>query len=141
MQSDRYLRVVLTVIAAALVYLCVAITAWPPVSAQAGQVEGRPRPGESTGPAEMVIVGFRLPEGIGIPVHVTRGEVTVNGGVAVTNEVRVTGRVQTEPAPDAALRTILVGWEAGGVEARPGDYVPFSGTDRRGLPVTVVPQK
>src|SRR5690606_36660655 len=99
MQSDCYLRVVLTVIAAALVYLCVAITAWPPVSAQAGQVEGRPRPGESTGPAEMVIVGFRLPEGIGIPVHVTRGQVTVNGGVSVTNEVRVTGRVQTEPAP------------------------------------------
>lgn len=37
MQADRYVKTVLTVIAACLVYLCVALTAWPSVSAAADQ--------------------------------------------------------------------------------------------------------
>lgn len=34
MSSDRYLKTVLTVIAACLVYMCVMLTVWPVASAQ-----------------------------------------------------------------------------------------------------------
>jgi hypothetical protein len=121
MKSDLYLRGVLTVIAAALVYLCVILTPLPSASAQVGQVVGAPVPGVSTGPAEMVIVGWNVPE---IPVAVTRGE------------VRVTGRVQAEPLPDAVQRTTLVGWEE---RARPGAAGAFRGLEPQGdaLPVAV----
>ena len=56
--TDRYTKIVLTVIAGALVYLCVVMTAFPAVQAQATQ-----RPGEFTGrPIEAVIVGWKLTE-------------------------------------------------------------------------------
>ena len=53
--TDRYTKTVLTVIAGALIYLCVVMTAFPAVQAQAPQ-----RPGEPTGPEEVVIVGWKI---------------------------------------------------------------------------------
>lgn len=93
---DRYTRVVLTVIAACLVYLCLVFShVGTPVSAQ--QVPAPPvgaqRPGMATGPAEVVVVGFRIdPEEPPLPVNV-RNTVT------------------TQTAPDSAERVIVAGWE------------------------------
>jgi hypothetical protein len=47
MTSDRYLKGVLTVIAACLVYLCLVMTPWPMVSAAAVE------------PTQVVIVGWK----------------------------------------------------------------------------------
>jgi hypothetical protein len=49
MTSDRYLKAVLTVIAACLVYLCLVSTPWPVASAAAPALE----------PTEVVIVGYK----------------------------------------------------------------------------------
>jgi hypothetical protein len=46
MTSDRYLKTVLTVIAGCLVYICIALTTGPAVSAQ-------------NGPQEVVLVGWK----------------------------------------------------------------------------------
>jgi hypothetical protein len=128
MNNDRYLRGVLTVIAAALVYLCVVLTPLPTASAQEpGRVVGAPIPGVSTGPAEMVIVGWRVPDTI--PVTVARGD------------VRVTGRVEAAPAPNTLYRTTLVGWEEGGRAAAPGPFRQFGGNSSAALPVVVRPPK
>jgi hypothetical protein len=133
MRNDFYLRAVLTVIAGALIYLCVVLTPLPAASAQVGQVVGAPVPGVSTGPGEMVIVGWRVPETI--PVTVARGEVRV-----ANDELRVTGRVQTEQVPNSISRTALAGWEEGG---RPDVRGGFRGFELQtsGLPVVVRPQK
>ena len=126
MKSDPYLRAVLTVIAAALVYLCIVLTPLPTVSAQAGRVVGAPTPGVSTGPAEMVIVGWRVPE---IPVAVTRGE------------VRVTGRVQAEQPPNTVQRTTVIGWEERARPDSPGRFQSLETQGSGALPVAVRPQK
>jgi hypothetical protein len=130
MTNDRYLRGVLTVIAAALVYLCVVLTPFPTASAQSGQVVGAPRPGESTGPGEMVIVGWRVPESATIPVHITHGDVRI-----INDALRVTGQLQTD--------TTLVGWEDNATEKTRGQFRPFgTGTAAgRALPVEVRQQK
>ena len=134
MTNDAYLRVVLTVIAAALVYLCVLLTPLPTVFAQPGRVVGAPTPGVSTGPAEMVVVGWRAPEQV--PVSVTRGE------VRVTNDtIRVNGRVQTEPLANTTQRTLLVGWEEGAGQQTRGTFQPFFEPQSQGLPVSIRPQK
>jgi hypothetical protein len=134
MTNDLYMRMVLTVIAGALVYLCLVLTPLPALSAQVGQVVGAPTPGVSTGPGEMVIVGWRVPDTI--PVTVARGE------VRLTNDtVRVNGRVETEQAPNTASRTTLIGWEDGA--ARPqtsGIFRGFTDPKTPGLPVVVRPQ-
>ncbi len=103
--TDRYTKAVLTLIATALVYLCVVLTPWPGVQAQTAA-----RPGESTGPAQVVIVGWRAPSGESIPVT-TMGTV----GVTVSGPVQVNGRVTTEKASERADRVVLVGWEEGGL--------------------------
>jgi hypothetical protein len=51
MTSDRYLKAVLTVIAGCLVYICIALTTGPAVSAQNG------------GPQEVVLVGWKVSPG------------------------------------------------------------------------------
>ena len=51
MRVDLYTRMVLTAIAAALLYLCIILTPLPVASAQTAQ-----RPGMPTGPAEVVIL-------------------------------------------------------------------------------------
>lgn len=101
---DRYTKAVLTLIAIALVYLCVVLTPLPGVQAQTAQT--RVRPGDPTGPAEMVIVGWRGAPGETIPVSSPR---TIP--VTVTEPVRITGRVVTERADDRAERVVLAGWE------------------------------
>ena len=134
MTNDFYLRAVLTVIAAALVYLCVVLTPLPTVSAQAGRVVGAPVPGVSTGPAEMVVVGWRAPESL--PVTVTRGE------VRVTNDVLpVSGTVRTEQPPNAMTRTVLVGWEELASTKGPGSFNTIGDVKSNGLPVTVRGQR
>ena len=127
MRSDLYLRVVLTVIAAALVYLCVVFTPMPTVSAQ--RIVGGRTPGEYTGPAEVVIVDWRLPDGATLPVHVMRGD------VRVANEVSVKGNVQVVQAADNPLRTLLIGHEEGASLAGPGRFVGMNQATGRGLPV------
>jgi len=123
---DRYTKAVLTVIATALVYLCLVLTPWPSVQAQTAA-----RPGESTGPAQVVIVGWRGQAGESIPVT-TLGTV----GVTVSGPVQVNGRVTTEKATERADRVVLVGWEEGATRDKPaGRLQPF--TTSSALPVDV----
>jgi hypothetical protein len=122
---DWYVRSLLTVIAAALVYLCIVLTPLPPAHAQAGRVPGARTPGESTGPGEMVIVGWRLPPGTPpLPVDVPAG---VNARIA--GEVRVTGRVETQQQSGVVDRVMLSGWESD------GRAVAWSDAQKRALPV------
>ena len=133
MTTDTYLRGTLTVIAAALLYLCAILTPLPVASAQAGRVVGAPTPGVSTGPAEMVIVGWRVPETI--PVAVTRGD------VRVTNDsLRVSGTVQLEQSPNSATRTVLIGWEQGASATTRGEFSALGAGPANALPVSVRPQ-
>jgi hypothetical protein len=97
---DRYTKTVLTLIAIALVYICIVLTPIPGVQAQTARI----RPGDPTGPGEMVIVGWRAPEAVAIS---TPRPLPVN----VVEPVRVAGKVVTEPGDDKARRVILVGWE------------------------------
>ena len=129
MSNDRYLRGVLTVIAGALVYLSIVLT---PVPAAFGQ--GARTPGEPTGPAETVIVGWKLAPGVGLPVQVM-------DPVSVAGEVRVSGRVQTEQAPNTSSRVVLTGWELGGATTTPGAFASWNVSQGRGLPVTSLPPK
>jgi hypothetical protein len=133
MRNDLYLRLVLTVIAAALLYLCVVLTPLPGVHAQ--QVVGAPRPGEYTGPAEVVIVGWRAGQSGPLPVQVA-GLVNVAGDVKVVNDVRITGRVQAEQVPNSAQRVLLVGWENLGSPQTPGPSQSFNGAAGVGLPTS-----
>lgn len=123
---DRYTKAVLTLIATALVYLCIVLTPWPGVQAQTAA-----RPGESTGPAQVVIVGWRGQAGESIPVT-TLGTV----GVTVSGPVQVNGRVTTEKATERADRVVLVGWEDGATRDKPaGRMQQF--TTSSALPVDV----
>ena len=124
---DRYTKLVLTVIASALLYLCIILTPLPGVQAQTAK-----RPGDPTGPAEAVIVGWRLPAGETVPVSFTRPQpVTMNG------TVRVSGSVTTERSAGAVDRMVLVGWEEGGTRERPGRLQPINTTTAPGLPVVI----
>jgi hypothetical protein len=129
--TDRYTKAVLTLIATALVYLCIVFTPMPSVQAQFTQ-----RPGEPTGPVQVVIVGWRGAQGETIPVAVPAPlTVSVNGLV----EVR--GQVKTEKANDRAERVALVGWEEGAT--REGKVVPVMKpiTAIEPLPVNVKPAR
>ena len=95
---DRYTKTVLTIIACALVYICIAITPLPSVAAQTVQTSRRPA--ESTGPAEVVIVGWKQTE----PMQIS---------------TQAPLRVITERSSGVADRVLLVGWEENGIE-RPG---------------------
>jgi hypothetical protein len=108
--TDRYTKTVLTVIAGALIYLCVVMTAFPVAQAQSSA-----RPGEPTGPQDVVVVGWRPTTALPI--------------VAVEPL-----RVITEQRAGIPDRVVLAGWEetnAQGATARRFD----AGGD--GLPVSV----
>lgn len=95
---DRYTRVVLTVIAACLVYLCLVFSPiGAPLSAQQAVQQQPPagavRPGMGTGPAEVVVVGFRL----------SQDEAPLP--VAVRNTVT------TQPSIESPTRVVVAGWE------------------------------
>jgi len=122
---DRYTKAVLTVIAIALIYLCVIFTPMPAVQAQSTQ-----RPGEPTGPVQVVIVGWRAAQGETIPVSApTPLTTTVNGLV----EVR--GQVKTEKASDRAERVILAGWEENAVREAAGGAMRSITAKTPGFPV------
>ena len=127
MKVDAYLRGVFTVIAGALVSLCVVLTPWPTASAQTAL-----RPGDPTGPGEMVIVGVR--QGVTLPVQV-QGPVTVGNELRVTGDVKVSGRVQTEQVPRTLSRVVLTGWEDGGPGDAPGNLVRWNRATSVALPV------
>ena len=135
MRNDLYLRTVLTVIAAALVYLCVVLTPLPTVSAQTPRIVGGRTPGEYTGPAEVVIVDWRLPENASLPVNVTRGD------IRVSNEVRITGDVEVRQPANSPLRTVLIGHEEGASTSATGRFTSINLGAGRGVPVMVLPVK
>jgi len=112
---DRYTRIVLTVIACALVYLCVAMTPLPSLSAQ--QQQASKRPGESTGPAEVVIVGWKQDA----PMQISSAEPL---------------RVVTERSSGAADRVVVVGYEENAQRERATTLRTFS-LRNSGLPVTM----
>jgi hypothetical protein len=122
--ADRYIKVVLTIIAGALVYLCVVMTAFPPAYAQ----QTAPVPGRSVGPDQVVIVGVTgtLPVNVQSPVSVVNGN----------QPLQVTGSVTTERSRNAADRVVLVGWEENSTveKARPKSFhaFPFAA----GLPIS-----
>ena len=122
---DRYTKVILTIIATALVYLCVLMTPLPGVQAQTAK-----RPGDPTGPGEMVIVGWRAPKGETVPV-------AVSGSVSVTNTepLSITGRVTTERSSGAADRVVLVGWEENANPAKRGALIRTVNQTTPGFPV------
>ena len=130
MSIDAYLRGVLTVIAGALVYLCVVLTPVPAVSAQSAL-----RPGDPTGPAEMVIVGVRLAQGAALPVQV-QAPVAVTGEVRVAGDVKVNGRVQTEQVPRTTERVVLACWEENGSTTVPGRFLQWDQPSNQALPVS-----
>ena len=88
---DKYTKTVLTVIACALVYICIVMTPLPAVSAQQPQQASK-YPGQSTGPAEVVIVGWNQTA----PMQIATSEPL---------------RVVTERSSGVADRVVLVGWE------------------------------
>ena len=110
--TDRYTKFVLTVIAGALVYLCVVMTAFPAVNAQ-----GTRKAGEMiTPPIEAVIVGWKLTE----PLQ-----------IATTRPLPV----QTERSDGVADRVVIVGWEEGATRDRTTPMSTFVPAAGRGLPV------
>ena len=110
---DRYTKTVLTVIAGALVYLCIVMTAFPAASAQ----QTAARPGEMTGPAQVVVVGW-----------------TPNTAVPITTAQPL--HVVTERSTGAADRMILVGWEENAAPGHAGNVHGFTGTNT-GIPVVI----
>jgi hypothetical protein len=121
--NDRYIKSVLTVIAAALVYLCVVLTPLPGVSAQTNSL----RPGESSGPTEVVVVGWRPSDRETIPVMIQQ-----------TQPLRVEGTVSTERSSTRlADRVVVVGWEPGGTREIQRPARPI--TESSGLPVSIPP--
>jgi hypothetical protein len=123
MAADQYLRAVLTVIAAALVYLCIVLTPLP--GAQAQQMPTTP--GTPSGPAEVVLVGWQpglpaLPVEIGTPVR-------------VHGPLEVQGTVQTRQSPGLADRVVLVGWEEGTTDTALGQFHALA-PDRPGVPTS-----
>lgn len=134
MRNDLYLRSVLTVIAGALVYLCVVFTPLPVASAQAGRVVGGRTPGEYTGPAEVIVVDWRLPEGAALPVSVLRGD------VRVMNEVTVRGDVELTQPPHKPLRSVLIGYEESASAIAPGRFADLNPRAGRALPVSALPR-
>ena len=128
---DRYSKVVLTVIAGALLYLCVVVTPWPGVSAQTTQ-----RPGEFVNtPVEAVIVGVRLPRNESLPVNVS-GTLPVS----ISDTVRVQGTVNTERSSGKADRVMIAGWEDLGVPEKAGRPQQINLAKSSGLPVTTMPR-
>lgn len=84
---DRYTKTVLTVIAGALLYICIVMTPFPAVQAQ-----GTKRPGEPSGPQDVVVVGWRPTA----PLPIVAAEPL---------------RVTTEQRAGVTDRVVLVGWE------------------------------
>ncbi|HUQ89927.1 MAG TPA: hypothetical protein VM096_20360 [Vicinamibacterales bacterium] len=111
--TDRYTKIVLTVIAAALVYLCIVMTPFPVVNAQ-----GTRKAGEMiTTPIEAVIVGWKA-----------------TGALPIMSAEPL--RVQTERATGAADRVVIAGWEENATRDRATTAMsPVVSSRGKGLPV------
>jgi hypothetical protein len=119
--NDRYIKTLLTVIAGALLYLCVVLTPIPAANAQTPSQ----RPGQSSGPTEVIVVGWRPGAREVIPVTIQQ-----------TEPVRIEGAVTTERSTTrVADRVLLVGWEPGAT--REVQRAPRSLTESSGVPVSV----
>ena len=114
---DRYTKTVLTVIAGALIYLCVVMTPLPAAYAQ-----GTRRAGEMIDkPIEAVIVGWKTNE----PLPITTARPLP---------------VQTERSTGSADRVVIVGWEENSARDRTGAaMVPFLSNRGQALPVKTFP--
>ena len=128
---DRYTKAILTLIAFALLYLCVIFTPLPGAHAQTPSL----RPGEPSGPTEVVIVGWRAPGEAAVPVTITHPV-----QVTAPQPLRVTGEVTTERSTSRlADRVVIVGWEENATREKMtvmkqlSDAAPWSGS--RALPV------
>ena len=125
---DRYTKIVLSIIATALVYLCVLLTPMPGVHAQVPSL----RPGEPSGPTEVVIAGWRTPAGLAaFPVSIQHPV-----QLSTAQPLRITGSVVTERSNGAADRVVVVGWEDAATREKPAGFRPF--TDKAGMPVRSV---
>ena len=128
---DRYTKAVLTLIGCALVYLCVIFTPLPRAHAQTPSK----RPGESSGPTEVVIVGWQSREGaaafpvtIGHPVQ-----------VVASQPLPIRGQVTTErSATGLADRVVIVGWENAAIREKPSGMRAITAKEP-GVPVRVIP--
>ena len=132
---DRYSKCVLSVIAGALTYLCVVMTPLPGLSAQTNS----PRPGQPSGPTEVVIVGWRTPGAeAAFPVSIQHPV-----RVTATEPFPIRGSVTTERSSGRADRVILVGWErhASRDSVSPMHGLPetSSSASPSPLPVKIVP--
>ena len=128
---DRYTKAILTLIAFALVYLCVLFTPLPGAHAQTPSL----RPGEPSGPTEVVIVGWRAPGEAAVPVTITHPV-----QVTAPQPLRVTGEVTTERSTSRlADRVVVVGWEENATRERMTNVAPLSDDEQwsgfRALPV------
>jgi hypothetical protein len=98
---DRYTKFMLTVIACTLLYIAAVVTPLPSANAQTPTKY----PGQSSGPTEVVVVGWRSGEAV-VPVSISQPV-----QVTASRPLPVTGQIKTERANDRADRVILVGWE------------------------------
>lgn len=127
---DRYTKIVLTLIACALVYLCVVFTPLPGIHAQQPTL----RPGEPSGPLEVLVVGWKPLAGLNsFPVSIVHPV-----QVTATQPLPIVGTVTTERSSSMADRVVVVGWEQGATREKP---VPMHAITIKepGLPVRVIP--
>jgi hypothetical protein len=121
--NDRYIKSVLTVIAVALIYICIVVTPLPGLSAQVPSL----RPGEPSGPTEVVVVGWRSGAREPVPVMIQQ-----------TQPLRIEGTVITERSTTRlADRVVVVGWESGGSRETQRVMQPI--TDAARFPVALPP--
>jgi len=114
--TDRYTKIVLTVIAAALVYLCIVMTAFPAVEAQTTK-----RAGDMINePIRAVIVGWSVAEPMPI---VTPRPI----------------QVQTERTAGTADRVIVVGWEENAARDKVMPMNPINSSRGISVPVRTMP--
>jgi hypothetical protein len=129
--NDRYIKTMLTIIAVALLYLCIVMTPLPRLSAQTPSRT----PGVSSGPMEVIVVGYNAQAPM---------PVVISGLVEVTasNPLRITGNVSTERSSDNADRVIVVGWEENAVRQKASTLQQLSDNDGdkglRALPIKMV---
>jgi hypothetical protein len=127
--NDRYTRLLLTVIAGALIYLCVVLTPLPSAHAQTASL----RPGEPSGPTEVVIVGWQSRAGA-VPFPVSIGHPVQ---VAASQPLPIRGEVTTErTSTGLADRVVIVGWEEGARREKPSPMRVITAKES-GVPVRV----
>ena len=127
---DRYTKIVLTLIACALVYLCVVFTPLPGIHAQQPTL----RPGEPSGPLEVLVVGWKPLAGLNsFPVSIVHPV-----QVTATQPLPIVGAVTTERSSSIADRVVVVGWEQGATREKSSGMHAIS-IKEPGIPVRVIP--